>query len=818
MKGLVIYIVFSMSSIVGISQPQTGDSLHKSLRVANDTSKIDVMLNLSEHHLGSNPDSSVYWSSEAVQLSQQILSDLHEARSLNQLGRSYSEKVDHHSALLAHKNALEIYMSINHFEGIFDSHVYIGEVYQDKSQLENATNYYSYALEYAIQQNDKQHIAEGYNALGGLAYYKGDHAEALKNYINAAQHYEQAGNKIQSALVDNNIGIIYKGQGDLENALNYFQKSISQLTELGEESLLIEKFYDLSSVYLSMGNEGGTTEPLFKALVISQKVKDKGKVLRTLLRINDAYIQLKNYKSGLYYAQESLNLAREFNNPSKLAEVYMQLAATYKGGGKYSLSIQYFKEAEKIISDLDNNEVKFGLYRDMALIYKMTKNYNRALNYGKRSLQVAKKIDVRERIYEATETLYEIFRQQNNYTKALSYLEMLMAYRDSIHVENKALEIGKLQAQYEAEKEKQQLALVQKEKDYKAQATLSRQKVIRNAFIVGFLFALTMSVFIYGHYKRKAKANLLLRKKNYEIIIQKKELLSQKDRLSILNNEIAHQKEKISVQNEILFNKNKELENLNREKDSLLSIVAHDLRAPLNRSKGLAELMKMDGELNNSQRKYLKMMTSVCDEGISLTEDLLCLHSIAQSQTEPDNQEIGVNAFFEQFLQGYHDKLKKKDLKLHYEPLKKEIKLIIDPKYLTRIIDNLFSNAIKFTYPGKNIYLSMSESFRSFVVSIRDEGQGISEDEQKLMFKKFQKLSAIPTGGEHSTGLGLSIVENLVQRLNGKIKVNSQVGVGTEMVLEFNKSTKQQSAVDPNNHFKKLNNHKKPTSKPSHGC
>ena len=812
MKGLVIYIVFSMSFMLGFNQPQTSDSLHKSLRVANDTSRIDVMINLSQHHLGSNPDSAIYWSSEAVTVSKKILSGLHEARALNQLGRSYSEKVDHHSALLTHNKALDLYRSLNNFEGIFKSLIYIGDVYQNKSQLENATNYYSYALEYAIQEKDMQYIAEGYNSLGNLAYYKGDHAEALKNYINAAQHYEQVGSKIESALVDNSIGIIHKTQGDYENALKYFEKSISRLTELGEESLLIEELYDLSSVYLSMGQAEKTTEPLFKALVISQKIKDQGKVLKTLLKINDAYIKLKNYESGLYYARESLNMAREFNNPSKLAEVYMQLAATYQGGGKYRLSIQHLKEAEKIISDLDNYEVKFGLYQDMALIYKMTKDYRRALNYAARSLEVAKKIDVRERIYEATATLYEIYRQQNNHLRALSYLEMLMAYRDSIHVENKALEIGKLQARYEAEKEKQQLALIQKEKDYKSRATLARQKVVRNASIVGFLFALTMSVFIYGHYKRKSKANLLLRKKNYEIITQKKELLSQKDRLSILNNEIANQKERISVQNEILFNKNKELESLNREKDSLLSIVAHDLRAPLNRCKGLAELMKMDGELNYSQRKYLKMMLGVCDEGISLTEDLLCLHTITQSQTELNNQEINVNAFFEQFLQGYHERLRKKDLTLHYDPLKEDLTVATDPKYLTRIVDNLFSNAIKFTYPGKNIYLSVGHNASCFVISIRDEGQGISEDEQKLMFKKFQKLSAMPTGGEHSTGLGLSIVENLVQKLHGKIKVKSEVGVGTEIILTFNKVFYEQAATGGDSRFKPLAKDRKTTS------
>ena len=121
-------MVFGLWSIAALSQPQTGDSLHKSLSVANDTSKIDVMIHLSEHHLGSNPDSAIFWSSEAVQLSKKILSDLHEGRSLNQLGRSYSEKVDHHSALLAHRNALDIFESINYFEGIFNSLIHIGDV------------------------------------------------------------------------------------------------------------------------------------------------------------------------------------------------------------------------------------------------------------------------------------------------------------------------------------------------------------------------------------------------------------------------------------------------------------------------------------------------------------------------------------------------------------------------------------------------------------------------------------------------------------------------------------------------------------------
>jgi signal transduction histidine kinase len=114
--------------------------------------------------------------------------------------------------------------------------------------------------------------------------------------------------------------------------------------------------------------------------------------------------------------------------------------------------------------------------------------------------------------------------------------------------------------------------------------------------------------------------------------------------------------------------------------------------------------------------------------------------------------------------------------------------LITDFNYMSRIMDNLISNAIKYTYSGKNIYVNLSESQHDVHISIRDEGQGISEEEQDKMFQSFQNLSSTPTGGENSTGLGLSIVYQLTQNLGGEIRVNSKLGVGTEILLKFGKN------------------------------
>ena len=100
-------------------------------------------------------------------------------------------------------------------------------------------------------------------------------------------------------------------------------------------------------------------------------------------------------------------------------------------------------------------------------------------------------------------------------------------------------------------------------------------------------------------------------------------------------------------------------------------------------------------------------------------------------------------------------------------------------------MDNLISNAIKFTPSGRRIYLDLANGGDGAVFSIRDEGPGISKEDQKKMFRKFQRLSAKPTGGESSTGLGLSIVKSLVERLDGQIDVESQLGKGTTFRIKL---------------------------------
>ena len=113
------------------------------------------------------------------------------------------------------------------------------------------------------------------------------------------------------------------------------------------------------------------------------------------------------------------------------------------------------------------------------------------------------------------------------------------------------------------------------------------------------------------------------------------------------------------------------------------------------------------------------------------------------------------------------------------------LRITTNKDLLSRILDNLLTNAIKFCAKGKTIDFSIWQENEIIKFAIKDEGPGISDEDQKKMYKKFQKLSARPTGGESSNGLGLSIVKVLVDKLDGNIEVNSQLGKGSEFIIKL---------------------------------
>jgi signal transduction histidine kinase len=132
----------------------------------------------------------------------------------------------------------------------------------------------------------------------------------------------------------------------------------------------------------------------------------------------------------------------------------------------------------------------------------------------------------------------------------------------------------------------------------------------------------------------------------------------------------------------------------------------------------------------------------------------------------------------------YREKAEAKKIEIEYTA---EDNLIIntDKLALRQIIDNLVSNAVKFSPESKKIYVSVNHRNGFIEFRIKDEGPGLTDKDKSKLFGKFTKLTAQPTGGEDSTGLGLSIVKNLTGMLGGSVRCESKEGEGAEFIVEL---------------------------------
>jgi PAS domain S-box-containing protein len=230
---------------------------------------------------------------------------------------------------------------------------------------------------------------------------------------------------------------------------------------------------------------------------------------------------------------------------------------------------------------------------------------------------------------------------------------------------------------------------------------------------------------------------------------------------------------------------NEELYHLNQEKNRFIGIASHDLQNPISAIMMTTELLRKTGSnLTEVQRKLLRNVENATDRMSSLIKNVLNLNRIERGVIQPEFKVMNVKSCVWDVVNRNTIFAEKKKIKLVFNALnEKDLTLETDCNYFSHIIENLISNAIKFTHTGKTVEVTVEKKEKSIRVHVKDEGQGIKHEELHLLFHQFEKLSARPTAGEYSTGLGLSIAREYAQILRGSIEVESEWGIGSTFTL-----------------------------------
>jgi len=235
-----------------------------------------------------------------------------------------------------------------------------------------------------------------------------------------------------------------------------------------------------------------------------------------------------------------------------------------------------------------------------------------------------------------------------------------------------------------------------------------------------------------------------------------------------------------------LESKNDQLKELNELKNSFLGMASHDMRNYLSAIKGYSQILQEDKEdlPEKTKDQFLNFIYKSSENMLTMVNDLLNVSVIESGKLRLDlqpesfkdliNHHIMINQFFAD----------KKNIRIQFNLLDVP-KCLIDANKIGQVIDNLISNAIKFSESGKTIFINLESRDGNLVFSVKDEGPGISDEDQAKLFQHFQKLSARPTAGESSSGLGLAISKKMIQAHEGSLKVDSQLGSGATFWFEI---------------------------------
>lgn len=210
----------------------------------------------------------------------------------------------------------------------------------------------------------------------------------------------------------------------------------------------------------------------------------------------------------------------------------------------------------------------------------------------------------------------------------------------------------------------------------------------------------------------------------------------------------------------------------------LLSLVAHDLRAPLANIQSLND-MAIESKIPEEANLWVQMSSNLAADTRELVSDLLHWRTIERGDFKIQKRQVDLNNFaqsIEKYLVHFGAR---KDIKVELHRQFSSESYFMDVKRMQQVISNLVSNAIKYSDRGSRIEVSMRSTSEEFVLEVRDFGKGIKKDELNKLFRAFEKTSTQPTEGESSFGLGLSIVHKIVEMHGGNVAVESEEGVGT---------------------------------------
>jgi signal transduction histidine kinase len=575
-------------------------------------------------------------------------------------------------------------------------------------------------------------------ALADVCYADNKYPEAIKYYDSALTLARRIGANAEIAYALIGQSLIERDQGAMAKAFAKSLEAMEFAKRAGDHRLTVTATMTLGLGYFA-ARDFVSSDSLY-AVALQQCQGNEDDDLRAgIYNYRGILIdQMQQPRRAIETYHNGLTLEQQLGRSRRIGRISSNIALVFMRVDKFDSALAYQKIC---LQKYEKTKYDAGLANSLSIIgmtqVKLGK-YQDAIASAKRAIKLSEPSHFFQEMNYGYYVLTEAYSGLGDYKNALEANKQMAAIQDSMYNAASAEKLVEL----ETSKKEQEIKLLQSKQ--------AQENIIRNALIAGALTLVVFVVVLIRGNSRRKRDNA---------------------RLAELNDK--------------LFDANEELSLLTSEKDEILNIVTHGLKSQIFGVRSLADSMATDlanddAPINTaSLAEMSRTISQASTQMFSLVTNLLTVNAAEQGLLKSILVKTDVADVLRDVCDRFKEYAAVKNITLRLEASQSEVlNAIADEQMLREVLENLLSNAVKYSPHGKNVFVRMKAGNDAVRVEVQDEGQGISEEDRKKLFGKFSRLSARPTGGEHSTGLGLSIVKTMVEAMNGRVWCESEVGDG----------------------------------------
>jgi len=669
------------------------------------------------------------------------------------------------------------------------------------AEIERLRGNHTDALEYAdkllnIANNFQLLIysAKAWNIIGLVQMELGNFDKSLEYLSKAASAYKDLKDESGAAVIMGSIGNVHQNLGNYDLALDYMVKALSVHEELAEKSRVARVMGDIGVVHSYLSNYSNALEYFFKALAAYEELNEIAEIARITGNIGNVYKELSDYARAFEYMTKAVAMFEKLDNKEQTARFMGNIGRVYNDIHDYTNALYYFQKVLAVYEELGMKELAASITGTIGTTYANISDYALALEYMGKALKVHQELGAKLPVAIGMNNMGTVYQKLSEYPRSLEcYGKSLALYEELGNKRGISISLGNIGIMYANEA-------------FEGYDTIKAEEYLLKSLAMSDEFGWKREQYeihqelaaIYEKQERwREHSRHFKLYKDLEKEVQSAEVKKQAERLEYerisaeREKELAIERTRSEERGRVireLTQLNRALEEANREKNEVIGIVAHDLKNPL---AGIMLAVKnfRRFSLNMSTtdvEKLMDRMAAAAGKMTAFIDNLLDIQRLDEGRYAIEIVPVSVKSAIESSILAHSTHAAEKQIRIITQIPIDEIVIAADSIALSSIIDNLLSNALKFSPLNSNILVKVTQTaLESVSITIQDEGPGLTEEDKKKMFGKFMRLSARPTSGEHSTGLGLSIVKKLVEEMSGTIRCDSELGKGAAFTVEF---------------------------------